>query len=64
MNYLREKRIEKGLSQTRLSHLVNVPSSLISDIEQGQRQPYPRAKRELARALGTTENDLFPINQL
>jgi transcriptional regulator with XRE-family HTH domain len=60
MNRIREKRLEAGLSQVRLSILTGVPNSAISDVELGKRQAWPRLRHALAKALRCPESELFP----
>lgn len=59
-NKLREKRKERGLSQLKLSLVTNIAPGDISRIENGWIKPYPSWKKRIARALGTTETELFP----
>lgn len=59
-NRIREKRQALNLSQLRLSFLSGVPSSCISDFERLVRIPWPAARKRLAKALRTTEAELFP----
>lgn len=49
-----------GISQVRLGNLAGLACSCISDFELGKRIPWPRARKALARALQTTEAELFP----
>ncbi len=60
MNRLKEIRNERGLSQLRLSMLTGIAPSELSRIENGWIRPYPGWKKRLARALGTTQVELFP----
>lgn len=57
---VRKRRLELGLSQTRLSYLSQVPSCVISDCERGLREPWPKARKALAKALKVPEAELFP----
>jgi transcriptional regulator with XRE-family HTH domain len=59
-NLIREKREALKLSQVRLATLTGLANGYISDFELGKREPWPRARKALARALGTTESELFP----
>jgi transcriptional regulator with XRE-family HTH domain len=61
-NLIRQKREEMKISQVRLGTLTGLANGLISDFELGKRKPWPRARKALARALGTTEAELFPEN--
>lgn len=51
-------RIEKGLSQERLSELSGFSQQYISGLEQGQRNPTIVSIYELAQALGVSHMDL------
>jgi putative transcriptional regulator len=57
---LREVRKAKGLSQLRLSLVTSISPWEISRIENGWIKPYPGWRKRLARALGVTEEELFP----
>lgn len=57
---LREKRLEKGFSQTKLAYLAKVPNCVISDCECGRRLPWRRAREALAAALGCSTDEIFP----
>lgn len=59
-NLIRQRRQKIGLSQTRLACLIGIAESTLSDLELGKRAPWPRVKRSLVRALGVTEQELFP----
>ena len=59
-NKIREKRMALGLSQVQLALLTGVANSVISDFELGKRAPWPKARKALARALKTSEAQLFP----
>lgn len=59
-NYIREKRQELGLTLDQLGCRVGVAYSTLSDMELGKRQPWPKARRDLAEVLGVTEEELFP----
>lgn len=60
VNNLREYREKFGLSQIKLGGLVGLAPTLIGAFERGDRRPWPRAKRILARTLGVAEAELFP----
>lgn len=60
VNNLREYRKKFGLSQIKLGGLVGLAPTLIGAFERGDRRPWPRAKRILAKTLGVTEEVLFP----
>lgn len=60
MNFLKEVRKQRGLSQLTLAKLTNIAPSDISRIENGWLYPYPGWRKRLAKALGVTEAELFP----
>jgi len=62
-NLIRQKRQALGISQVRLATLTGLANGAISDFELGKREPWPRARKSLARALGVPESELFPDEQ-
>ncbi len=60
MNNLQKVRKERGFSQLRLAMLTGIAPGDISRIENNWLVPYPGWRKRLARALGTTEAELFP----
>ena len=42
--------------------MTGLAGSIISDIELGKRQAWPKARRTIAEALGMPEKELFPEN--
>jgi transcriptional regulator with XRE-family HTH domain len=59
-NAVREHRTKAGLSQSQLSIKAGVNHAVLSQVELGQTQAYPKARRQLAKALGVAESQLFP----
>ena len=59
-NHIRERRMELGLSQTKLACLIGMAESTLSNLELGKWKPWPKARRDLAEALGVSEKELFP----
>ena len=59
-NRIRQKRQELGLSQTQLACQIGMAGSTLSNIELGKWKPWPKAKRDLAKVLGASEEELFP----
>ena len=59
-NRIRERRTELGLSQTKLACLIGMAESNLSNLELGKWKPWPKARKDLAKALGVTEEELFP----
>ncbi|MFC2066822.1 helix-turn-helix transcriptional regulator [Chloroflexota bacterium] len=58
-NRIRERRQELGLSQTKLAHMVGIAGSSLSNLELGKWKPWPKVRRDLAKALNMTEQALF-----
>jgi len=63
VNNLQKVRKEKGLSQLKLSMMTGIAPGDISRIENNWLKPYPGWRKRLARALGTTEAELFPTEK-
>ena len=59
---LKFKRMERGLKQADLADLVNVRRETIGRLEQGQYCPSLRLAMDLAKALDTTVEDLFSLD--
>jgi transcriptional regulator with XRE-family HTH domain len=59
-NRIRERRRELGLSQTKLACSIGMAESTLSNLELGKWKPWPKAQRDLAKALGISERELFP----
>ncbi|MFC1966473.1 helix-turn-helix transcriptional regulator [Chloroflexota bacterium] len=59
-NYIRDRRKELGLSQTRLACLIGMAESTLSNLELGKWKPWPKARRDLSKTLGIIEKELFP----
>lgn len=59
-NRIRERREELGLSQTQLGCMIGMAEPTLSNLELGKWKPWPKARRDLAKALETTESELFP----
>jgi transcriptional regulator with XRE-family HTH domain len=56
---LRQRRLDSGLTQSELARRAGVSRQLIAAVEAGQNTPAVDAALALARALGTTAEDLF-----
>ena len=63
MNRLKEFRNKRGFSQLRLAMLTGIAPGDISRIENGWLRPYAGWCKRLARALGTTKDELFPTEK-
>ena len=60
-NHLRKVRQTRGISMSRLARQVGIAESALCEIELGKRLPWPKARADLARALGVEEVILFPF---
>ena len=56
---LRDERLRRGWTQTRLSALTGIASPDLSAIERGARTAYPGWRRRLATVFGLPEEHLF-----
>ena len=59
MNRVKQFRERAGLTQVELARRARIASPNLSSIERGRLAPWPKVKRRLARALKTTEAELF-----
>lgn len=60
INTIRKRREQLGLSQSALSRLIGLAEPNLSSLELGKLKPWPKVRRDLAKALGCQESDLFP----
>ena len=60
INRIRERRRELGLSQTKLSCLIGIAESNLSNVELGKLKPWPKVRKDLSKTLGLSEKELFP----
>jgi len=60
MNKLKTLRMLTGMSQLELSYKTKIAVTTISQLENGKIYPYPGWRKKLARALKTSEEELFP----
>ena len=51
-NWLRNKRLEKQLTQAQLAEIVGADATMISKIEVGERRPSVELAKKIAAALG------------
>ena len=51
-NWLRNKRLEKQLTQAQLAKMVGADATMISKIEVGDRRPSVELAKKIAEALG------------
>ena len=56
---LREERLRRGWSQTRVAALSGIASPDVSALERGVKPVYPGWRRRLAEVFGMTEEELF-----
>ena len=62
-NLVSKRRKELGLSQTKLACLVGIAEPTLSDLELGKRQPWPKIRADLVKALRCSESELFPAEK-
>ncbi|MBN1189574.1 MAG: helix-turn-helix transcriptional regulator [Dehalococcoidales bacterium] len=48
------------MSQSYLARMVGVAEPNLSQIERGQRAPWPKLKREIAQVLKISQEEIFP----
>ena len=60
-NKLKEKRLEKGLTQAEVANLIYCSKSYYSNLESCYRNPSLETAQRLSKALGCTVDDLFPL---
>lgn len=59
MNRVKDKRIEKNLTQLELANLVGVTPKYIGFIENGERNPSLQVAQKIAKILDSTIDDIF-----
>lgn len=59
LNKVKDKRIEKNLTQLELANLVGVTPKYIGFIENGERNPSLQVAQKIAFALGYSIDDIF-----
>ncbi len=60
MNNLKKVRNERRLSQLKLAFLTGIQPPELSRIENGWIRPWPAWRKRLAKALNTSQAELFP----
>ncbi|WP_018249755.1 helix-turn-helix transcriptional regulator [Orenia marismortui] len=58
---LKEKRLEKGLTQKELANKVGIHRAYYSNIELGNKNPSLAVATRIKKELGTKEDDIFLI---
>ena len=59
-NKVRIMRLKLGISQTKLAAQVGIAQGQLSNVELGKLRAWPKMRRDIARALGVSETELFP----
>lgn len=59
LNKVKEKRLEKNLTQLELANLVGVTPKYIGFIENGERNPSLQVAQKIANVLGYGIDDIF-----
>lgn len=62
-NRVKEIREAKKLSRRKLAEMIDMSPSYIQFIETGERNPTITTAHKLAKALGVSIDDLFPIRK-
>jgi len=62
-NRIKEFRELKKLSQVELARKAKMASTNLNAIENGRLAPWPKVKKRLAKVLGVTESELFPMDE-
>ena len=64
MNKVKDKRIEKNLTQLELANLVGVTPKYIGFIENGERNPSLQVAQKIAEVLDSTIEDIFCYDKI
>lgn len=63
--FIKMKRVEKGINLRRLAELVNIAPAYLSDIEKGKRNsPSAEKMAKIAEALDLTNEEVITMNDL
>ena len=58
-NRIKQFRERQGLSQVELARRAHTAGPNLSAVERGERKAWPKLRRNLARVLKTSQNELF-----
>lgn len=58
-NKIREIRLSKGISQTKLAEMANISRPYLADIEKGDSNPSAQIAISIAKSLDTTVEFIF-----
>lgn len=61
-NSIKEIRIAKGITQTRLAEMADISRPYLADIEKGDSNPSAQIALAIARSLETTVENIFSPN--
>jgi transcriptional regulator with XRE-family HTH domain len=59
MSRLRDERLRKNWSLTKVTQITGIPTSNLSMVERGLSPVWPSWRRRLSRAYGLSVDDLF-----
>jgi transcriptional regulator with XRE-family HTH domain len=62
-NNLRLERRKLGISLTKLAISAGLSPATLSEFELGKRQPWPKARADLSKVMGISEDQLFPVEK-
>ncbi|EGO9491052.1 helix-turn-helix domain-containing protein [Enterococcus faecalis] len=58
-NSVREFRVSKGITQTKLAKMANISRPYLAEIEKGDSNPSAQIAISIAKSLGTTVETIF-----
>ena len=61
-NNLKKIRVEKGLSQSKLSFTTRIAPNIICNIENNRVHAYPNWRKKIAQALNVSEKEIWGQN--
>ncbi|MFT9495872.1 helix-turn-helix domain-containing protein [Anaerosolibacter sp.] len=59
---IRERRMEKHLSQTELCEIIGMSKSQLSRIENGKTRPTPEVLWRIAKGIGCNVDELYEVS--
>lgn len=60
---LKELREQKGLTQAELGRRIKISPACISQVEHGDRRPWPNFRKRVSKVLGVPETEIFDGEQ-
>ena len=59
MNTMRERRLERGMSQVQLAAAIGTTQGAVARFEKGTRQPKPSTAKKIADVLGFSWTEFY-----